>query len=144
MNKYKNYLLISILVLLLAATLPAGVFAADHGGFHGGGFRGGWGGHGWGGYGWHGWGSWWGGWGPWWGYPYYYGYPYNYPNYYDEPPLVIQPQQQEYIQQGPNQGEQDYYWYFCRKPEGYYPYVKECPGGWMKVVPAPPSEQGRR
>jgi len=27
------------------------------------------------------------------------------------------------------------YWYYCRNPEGYYPYVPQCPGGWMTVVP---------
>ncbi|NEX63041.1 hypothetical protein [Noviherbaspirillum galbum] len=31
-------------------------------------------------------------------------------------------------------------WYFCAKPEGYYPYVKQCPGGWRQV-PAQPSPQ---
>jgi hypothetical protein len=28
-------------------------------------------------------------------------------------------------------------WYYCRKPEGYYPDVQRCPGGWEKVPPAP-------
>ena len=28
-------------------------------------------------------------------------------------------------------------WYYCAKPEGYYPYVTACPGGW-KIVPATP------
>jgi hypothetical protein len=26
------------------------------------------------------------------------------------------------------------YWYYCQNPQGYYPYVKSCPAGWMKVV----------
>ena len=30
------------------------------------------------------------------------------------------------------------YWYYCAATRGYYPYVKECPGGWQKVPPAPP------
>jgi hypothetical protein len=30
------------------------------------------------------------------------------------------------------------YWYYCQNPKGYYPYVKECSNGWMKVVPKVP------
>lgn len=45
---------------------------------------------------------------------------------------MIEQQPQAYVQQ--NQQESDY-WYYCQNPEGYYPYVKSCPGGWMKVVP---------
>jgi hypothetical protein len=30
-------------------------------------------------------------------------------------------------------------WHFCQDPEGYYPYVKDCPGGWLNVVPARPN-----
>jgi hypothetical protein len=41
-----------------------------------------------------------------------------------------------YLQQEPHQEEQGY-WYYCRDSQTYYPYVKECPTGWMKVVPAP-------
>ena len=29
------------------------------------------------------------------------------------------------------------WWYYCANAKGYYPYVKECPGGWQKVPPAP-------
>lgn len=70
------------------------------------------------------------GWRPgWWGsaYPCY-----RYYSYY-QPPVVIpgQPQLPE-----PSQ-EQETYWYYCEDPQGYYPYVKSCPGGWMKVVPEP-------
>ena len=62
--------------------------------------------------------------GPYWGPP---------PYYYAAPPVVVVPQQpQTYIQR--NQQESDY-WYYCQNPQGYYPYVKSCPGGWMKVVP---------
>jgi hypothetical protein len=52
--------------------------------------------------------------------------------YYSPPPLVIQQEPPVYVQ--PEQ-EQQYYWYYCQDPQGYYPYVKSCPGGWMKVVP---------
>ncbi len=74
------------------------------------------------------------GWGPgWWGpvYP----YPYS---YYTGPPVVVQqPPAEEYVAPEP-QPEAPSYWYFCQNPNGYYPYVKQCPGGWMKVLPSPP------
>ena len=28
-----------------------------------------------------------------------------------------------------------YYWYYCKDPRGYYPYIPECPGGWITVEP---------
>ena len=99
-----------------------------------------WNGNGWhGGHGWHGHGSrvvvgvgfpfWYPG-------PYAYGYPYGYPAYgypaYAGPAVVESPppvyMQQESAQQ---------YWYYCQNPQGYYPYVRECPNGWMQVVPQP-------
>jgi hypothetical protein len=70
-------------------------------------------------------------WGPGWGWPYY-SYPY-YP-YYSGPPVVIQQQPDTYIQKG-TQDEEQIYWYYCNDPEGYYPYVKKCPKGWLKVMP---------
>src|ERR1700681_633280 len=27
------------------------------------------------------------------------------------------------------------YWYYCADPEGYYPYVQNCPTAWMLVAP---------
>lgn len=30
---------------------------------------------------------------------------------------------------------QENYWYYCPDTQSYYPYVKSCPSGWMKVVP---------
>lgn len=30
---------------------------------------------------------------------------------------------------------QPQYWAYCRSAQGYYPYVPECPGGWLPVVP---------
>jgi hypothetical protein len=80
----------------------------------------------------------WGGWGPWWWGPPYYPYPY-YP-YEPNPPVVIQQQPPTYVEPTP-QPEKEYYWYFCQKPQGYYPYVKKCPGGWLKVIPQTPPDE---
>ncbi len=57
----------------------------------------------------------------------FFGSPYRYPTARvpDAPPT--------YIQQ-PN------YWYYCTNPKGYYPYVDECPRGWMQVVPQRPQQ----
>lgn len=31
------------------------------------------------------------------------------------------------------------YWYRCLEPDGYYPYVRDCPAGWQRELPrAPP------
>jgi hypothetical protein len=133
-------------VLLCAITLT--VYAGDRGSSHGGkgsyhGDKGSYygGGH------YHGGSSWrtsiwigpgWGGWTPWWGPAYYpYRYPYYYPNYpyYPEPPVVIQQQPPVYVQ------PEEQYWYYCQNPEGYYPYIKKCPGGWLKVVPSTPPDE---
>jgi len=44
--------------------------------------------------------------------------------------------------QGAGPGEQGGgMWYHCASPDGYYPYVKECKGGW-ESVPAQPDAQG--
>ncbi|MFZ2974286.1 MAG: hypothetical protein WA049_16730 [Ferribacterium limneticum] len=73
-------------------------------------------------------------WGPGWYSPYY--SPYYYP-----PQVIVvpPPQPQVYIEQAqepaPTAGQQ--YWYFCKSAQGYYPYVKECPDGWQKVLPQP-------
>jgi hypothetical protein len=75
----------------------------------------------------------------WWG-PYY--PPYYSPNYYPyyrEAPIVIEQQPEIYVQPAPQPQERPIYWYYCKDAQGYYPYVKQCPGGWMKVVPTPPT-----
>ncbi len=51
---------------------------------------------------------------------------------YAAPPAVVQSSPPVYIQQQPTPSA---YWYYCQKPEGYYPYIKDCPGGWLTVVP---------
>ena len=74
-------------------------------------------------------------WGPWWDPPVY-------PYYYAEPPVIIQRQAPVYEQQTPQVEEQPYYWYYCPEARAYYPYVKQCSGGWMKVVPSPSPPKG--
>ena len=69
--------------------------------------------------------------------PYYY-YPrpaYYYPwaPYY--PPAYIE---QGYGRPVPEQQPAPGYWYYCPDAKAYYPYIKECPGGWQQVVPEPP------
>ena len=67
----------------------------------------------------------------------YYGSP-----YYAYPPAVIAVPTAPpvYIQQTPPVVQQNPsgYWYYCNNPQGYYPYVKQCPGGWQQVAPTPP------
>ena len=71
------------------------------------------------------------GWGPrvYWGVPVVVGPP-LYPYGYYPPPVVVQ-QAPVYVQPQ----EEPYYWYYCEDPKGYYPYIQNCPGGWMKVEP---------
>lgn len=54
--------------------------------------------------------------------------------------MVIQKEPETYIQQYDQTDEPEGYWYFCRDPEGYYPYVKKCPKGWQRVLPTPDQE----
>lgn len=78
------------------------------------------------------------------GYGYGFGQPY-YPPYYAYPPAVtVQPPSPPpvYIERNdqpvtsPPQTATNY-WYYCRNPEGYYPYIKECLGSWQQVAPQP-------
>jgi hypothetical protein len=72
--------------------------------------------------------------GPFWGpYPYYAA-----PVYY--PVVVAPPAPTQYVERS-DQPLQSGYWYYCETSRGYYPYVKECPGGWRAVPPAPPPAQ---
>jgi hypothetical protein len=71
---------------------------------------------------------------------------YPYDNYYYSPPIIIQQQPSDvYIEQAPQTSpapaQEPAYWYYCPDPQGYYPYVKQCPKGWLKVVPTPPAPQ---
>ncbi len=85
--------------------------------------------------------------GPFWGPPIYRPYygpgPYFYPApYFAPPPVIIQQAPPPvYIEQRPAAEEPAQeagnYWHYCRESKAYYPYVKECPGGWQKVLPQP-------
>jgi len=145
-----SFVVLAILMMCAASGQAAGVYGCGRGGAvasshgrGGGAYYGRGGGHYYGGSRYYGSGHYYGGgwgWGPtinlgWWGLGYpFYGYPY-YP-YYDRPPVIVeQPSTEIYVQPAPLQSEDTGYWYFCKNPEGYYPYVKNCPSGWMKVVP---------
>lgn len=76
----------------------------------------------------------------------YYAPPYYYPPYYSPyyPPAVIAPAAPPtYIEQGGTQAAppapQNNWWYYCADAKAYYPYVRECPAGWQRVAPQPPS-----
>ena len=72
-------------------------------------------------------------------YPYSY-YPYYYP-YYPSGVLVQAAQPEVFVEQGQQQSSAQNYWYFCSNPKGYYPYVKECPPGWVQVTPQAPASK---
>jgi len=76
-------------------------------------------------------------WGPYWG-------PYGYPSVVvtPPPPVYVQPVPQMSVQPPPAQSSPQpsaqLSWYYCEGPQGYYPYVQQCPGGWRPVAPTPP------
>jgi hypothetical protein len=75
--------------------------------------------------------------GPW----YYPAYPYAYPyGYYAPAPVVVQPAAPPvYVENGSAAaGQTSGDWFYCREPEGYYPYVKQCNQAWERV-PAQPT-----
>jgi len=80
---------------------------------------------------------------PWAAYPYGYGYyPYQQvivtqpaaPTVYVERDQQVQPVAPQSA--APVQSSD---WYYCRKPEGYYPYVRTCSEGWQRVPAQPPA-----
>jgi len=150
--------LICLATLMLGMTSGGSTWARGGHGGHGGhwGHHGGWGGYyggfypgygfgafglglglgygmGYGGYGYGGYGY---------GAPYYSPY-YAYPSvvtvpaapstYIQQQPYNQQQQQQDAMQSAPQAPVN--YWHYCRNPEGYYPYIRKCPDGWLQVVP---------
>lgn len=85
--------------------------------------------------------------GPYWGWgPGYYPPYYAYPPYYYYPPAVVTvpAAPPTYIEQGQSEAAPRAeapaagVWYFCPVSNGYYPYVRDCPGGWQTVPAQPP------
>ena len=73
------------------------------------------------------------GWGWWsWPYSYYPAYPVP-PIIIERAPIIIERQPPVYLERQLQQ-----YWYWCPNPQGYHPYIEQCPSGWMKVVPSAP------
>jgi len=81
-------------------------------------------------------------WDPSWYYPSYY-YPYYYPDY--APAVEVPSTPPVYIERGQpaDPSAPSDVWYYCPDSKTYYPYVKECPGGWQTVPAQPPSEPRR-
>jgi hypothetical protein len=75
----------------------------------------------------------------------YYPYPaYAYPGYAYPAPAYVYAQPPVYVERGgghtaiaPAQPQGD--WYFCAQSNSYYPYVRECAGGWQRVPSQPPA-----
>jgi hypothetical protein len=71
------------------------------------------------------------------------GYYYPPPAYYYPPVVQVQPAPPVYIEQAPapqvqpQAQPQGSAYYFCQASNAYYPYVRECPGGWQQVAPQP-------
>jgi hypothetical protein len=63
-------------------------------------------------------------------------FPSPYPAYTYAPPIVIQPEPQVSGPQ-PSSPATSTYWYYCVDAKAYYPYTRQCPGGWLQVVPSP-------
>ena len=59
------------------------------------------------------------------------------------PPMIVPSTPPVYIQQHETPATaqpQTHDWYYCTRPEGYYPYVKQCPDGWLRVAPRPSTQ----
>ena len=67
--------------------------------------------------------------------PYYYHYPA--PAYAAGPTTYIE----QSAQPAPAPAPQAHWWYYCEGAKAYYPYVRECAGGWQRVSPTPPQGQ---
>jgi hypothetical protein len=116
-------IVLALIVVIMAVSQPAYADRGRHGGWHGHARVGVFVGPGW-------WGP---GWSPgWWG---------PYPYYPPRSPVIVEQPAEIYVQPAPA-AEAPRYWYFCKDPQGYYPAVKRCPDGWMKVVPpSPPADE---
>jgi hypothetical protein len=85
-------------------------------------------------------------WPGWWGPRYYYPPPVYYydDDYYPAPIIVERPSPPTYVERSDVDSTpapaapQANWWYWCPSSEKYYPYVKECPGGFHRVAPQIP------
>ena len=70
-----------------------------------------------------------------WGYP----PPVYWPYVYAPPvaPVVVVPPPPVYVEQPRSPVLEPGYWYYCNEAQAYYPYVKQCPGGWQQIAPQP-------
>lgn len=75
---------------------------------------------------------------PYWPWPYWnYSYPYYYPPYAYYPPPYPRADYPGYdgsATPGPAPAQ---FWYYCKDPSGYYPYVQSCNGPWHAVPVKP-------
>jgi len=158
MNRIGTFAVLAVALLAMAASAPAlakggsqgGARGRSQGGSHGGDYGGSQGSHygyprvslgfafvGPGFWGYPGWGY------PGWGYPGwdYAGYYYPPPYYYYPQAAAMPAEPTAYIERSdaysPPQQSQGY-WYYCAEAKAYYPYVKQCAGGWQRVSPTPP------
>lgn len=74
----------------------------------------------------------------------YYTPTYYYPREVYPPVVVTPPAPPVYIEQAappPQAAPQSpqSWWYYCADSQTYYPYVRQCPGGWQRVSPQPPA-----
>ncbi|WP_097991063.1 hypothetical protein [Methyloterricola oryzae] len=140
MNHVRMFTQICALLATLAVT-PAWAWGGHGGGGHWGGAH--WGGAHWG----HGYGY---GYGGYYGRPsvgFYFGaglgwpaYPYYPYPVYPSTVITVPAAPPIYIQQSVSPQSSrpvSNFWYYCRSPNAYYPYVEECPGGWQPVAPEP-------
>ena len=70
-----------------------------------------------------------------------YGTPPAGPGYYGPAALPASynapPQAAPYYAAAPAQPQAE--WYYCADSRSYYPYARECPGGWQRIPAQPPS-----
>ena len=71
---------------------------------------------------------------PGWGYYPYYAYPQVVMAQPAAPTVYVE---QGQVQQAAPAPSND--WYYCRKPAGYYPYVRNCDKAWERVPAQPPA-----
>jgi hypothetical protein len=77
----------------------------------------------------------------------YFGFPHvNYSYVHTSPRIIIKEAEEPivYIEKKTeslktSETEASKFWYYCKKPAGYYPTIERCADGWMQVVPHKPT-----